>query len=618
MYSDEYDKTTIDNFKGLFNRGTVEEVPKDHGCDLSNVQFTRLGKVSTRGQCVVSRNVGTTVVRSFLATLNNSSLKLLTCDGAGNLYVDGTLLLSRAGMIDFAAINIFNKVIIAPIVSTYSATNYVMVYDGTTIRPLGGYAPLSSFTAADGAAGGVDAGEHKFAVIYETNTGFYTPPGPKIAGVFTPVAWTSPGSKQVNLSGIPIGPTGTIRRHILSTKVGRNEYFFIPGGDINDNVTTTLVLDFQDSQLTTSADYLFDVKEFVLGGAGLFGGIGLQEYDNRLIITGTENDLVRVSNANDCETFNDVTGYIQIPSQNDGNIVRCSGSLFDTLYFFKAVGAFAVSRSGSDPSAWQVVQIDGSIGCFASALSTITGSQTALSANSVMLLANRQGLFAFNGNVSRPHLAWKIQQTWGRITPSYENRIVLAQDAFTDTIYCLLPVDGSTTPNLLLVANFSEGLNSEAVKWSIYNFGFTPKHISMMSFDDGTGDYNYYLRLAGGNTLYKLKPEVMGDDYSGPINSYFTSYATSSNTPGAVELYRFIGVSVKGSGSLIQSMFTADSQSLGAAANIILSSAPSREYLSDINVFNERVLFKFEVDGGYFQLDRVDIYHKVQLLTRPK
>src|SRR5206468_10780913 len=132
--------------------------------------------------------------------------------------------------------------------------------DTDELRNAAGLSPAaaSSIIAADGIAGIVNAGVYKIAVAYITTSGFITPPGPKIAGIFTPVIYTAPGSKKINLSNIPIGPSGTSSRQILITKAGLAEYFFLPsvfGGFINNNAATTTTLDFDDTtDLVDSGD----------------------------------------------------------------------------------------------------------------------------------------------------------------------------------------------------------------------------------------------------------------------------------------------------------------------------------------------------------------------------
>lgn len=58
----------------------------------------------------------------------------------------------------------------------------------------------------------------------------------------------SPASQQINLTAIPVGPTGTIARIIYRTKSGGSTYFQVT--QINDNTTTAYSDNTADTSLT--------------------------------------------------------------------------------------------------------------------------------------------------------------------------------------------------------------------------------------------------------------------------------------------------------------------------------------------------------------------------------
>lgn len=623
MYLDDYAKVTLDKFNGLYDRGNTDEVPQDHASDILNVMFSKNAEVSTRNGTAISLTLGHAVVRQFLATFSNSSSFVLTCNGAGSIFSGtGAALLTVANMIDFAAINMYNYCFIAPILSTFSATNYVYIWDGVNApRPAAGFAPSGSFTAANSATvGNITSGVHKFAVSNITNSGFTTRPGPQIAGTFTPVSVTATGGFKVDLSGIPLGPTGTVARQIFVTQADQEVYFYLAVGFINDNTTTAITVDFFDTDLAVSADNLFDLREYIPSAAVISGGLSLQKYHGRLLAIGVQFDTVLVSNAGDAESFSNVTGYIQIPSENDGNTVRAACVLYDVLYFTKAVGIFSVQDNGNTPSTWTVVQIDGSVGSYQGAIGTITGSQPSLASNSVILMANREGIFLFNGTVQRPHLTWKIQDVWGAINPGKENLVQIAVDAFADLIYVILATGSSTTPNLMLVGDFSQGLDEKNIRWSKYSFPWVPISISMMNFQDTDGSFDYYLRLGTSSNLYKLNASYTSDSGTA-INSYWQTFLASQDI-GALNIFRALRFRTTGVGTLSFTMAGEDGQGAinsTAAQNITLGATPGKDGFCQINFTNEKMSVKFGVNAvnSRFTVQRLDIFCKRLFLSRP-
>jgi hypothetical protein len=626
MWLDEFIKVSITDFNGLYARGLADEVPQDHASDIKNIVFSKKSEIRTRPGTSTNFTNSQAKKRQFLATFSNNTSWLLTCDGAGNIYLNNstTPFLTVTNMIDFAAINMFNKVFIAPILSVYSATNGIYVWNGSSpVRLAAGYADTTGTLAATTTGAGtgkVAPGVHQIAVSFVTDSGFVTQPGPKISGVFTPVSYTAPGSAKIALSGIPTGPAGTVGRQILVTQANQSLFYYLSSGYINDNVSTTLTIDFYDTDLAVQADSLFDNLELIPSAATVFGGLSLNKYHNRLFAIGVNNNIVLVSNAGDAETFNSVTGFIQIPDENDGNIVRSAATIYDTLYFMKSVGIYSAQDNGGDPSTWSVVQIDGAVGSYQSGIGTITGSQTALSSNAVLLLTNREGIFVFNGTVIRPQLTWKIQDVWDTITHGSESQVQVAVDIFSDTIYVILPTNGSTTPNLMLVGDYSEGLDSQNIRWSKFVFPWTPISISMINYQDTAGTYDYYLRLGTTSTMYNLIPTNTSDG-GNAINSYY-QFAPIAGEIGALNVFRALRFRVLGSGTLSFSLSNADGTNVvnsTTAQNITLAASPGIDIIKQINYMCEKMMIKVNLNttNGYFNLERLDIFVKKLFGSRP-
>jgi hypothetical protein len=616
MYTEDYTPSHIEEFNGIFNRGSLDSCPKDHSPDALNV-FFESGKVKTRGNLAASYGITHTAVRQFLSTIGNA-YRYLSCNGAGNIYANNASIFSAANLVDFAAINIGNLTYIAPITS--SGDQILQVYNGTTCRPAAGLAPTSSFTATEPDPGNVDAGLHKIAVSFITDSAFTTQPGPKIADVFTPVEITSSGGLNISLSGIPLGPAGTVARRIFVTKANLSIYYFVDGGLIEDNTTTTLDLNFYDTDLSVSADYLFDLRETIPVGASNYGGMSLQKYSNCLLIVGGSGDFIFVSQPGDYESFNSVIGLISMPTENDGNQVRAAVEHYDVLYIFKAVGIYSVQDNLSgDSSTWKVIgPIEGAIGAYPNAIGTITKSIPGLTTEATIVLANKSGMFGFNGSIQHPPLTWKIQGIWDRMTNDV-NQIELAIDPFLERIYVNICVDGSSTPNMLLCADYRDGLNRDAIVWTVLSFPYTPRSIAMLNFNDGV-DFNYYLRLSMNSTLYKLTATMTGLDLgSMAISSYVETALVRSETVGAVDVYPFVRYSVAGAGTFRFKLYNESGTELATGPTQAITTSPARWYMQRVNVETEALYARFFTSdaGSYFHLMRATLLHTFKYSVRP-
>jgi hypothetical protein len=306
MRLEDYQKVVYTDLMGIYRRGQEDTIPKDHLFDSLNIQHG-IRQWKTRDGLTPS------IFPAFPFHIRRFAFFsgiLLILDDQGNLYTYSQRVgdnasvanaLINIGAEDFAAIQMLGKIFISFHDGQKGLTGInikVLIPHPTNpaldeIRDAAGLAPLglggTPMIAADGAAGIVNAGVYKIAVAYITSTGFITQPGPKIAGVFTPTVYTSPGSVKIDLSNIPTGPGLVgLQRQILITKAGLEEYFFLGsafGGILPaDGVTSTAILDFNDTtDLVQSADFLFDLLETIPAA------VTLQNYNGRLM-TGGEAD----------------------------------------------------------------------------------------------------------------------------------------------------------------------------------------------------------------------------------------------------------------------------------------------------------------------------------------
>jgi hypothetical protein len=129
-------------------------------------------------------------------------------------------------------------------------------------------------------AGSISPGAHQCAVIFVTRQGYWTVPSPV-------ATWTAAGGKKVNMTNIPTGPANVTQRLLAFTAAGGANFYHVPATMlINDNVTTSLEVDFSDTTLLAgvSVDYLFKLIE-------LPDQLGVIDYVQRLFWWGERSKM---------------------------------------------------------------------------------------------------------------------------------------------------------------------------------------------------------------------------------------------------------------------------------------------------------------------------------------
>lgn len=697
MYLDEYQKLTVDNFMGLFNRGSLDDVPPDHASDIRNMAFARKRETVTRGGTGFSHRIpGYTgpIIRMFDAAFADAQLIPLALDNAGNIWrLDNyTVLFHFDGMVDFDALNMNGHVYIAPMRSgqtpfdPYKDIVYVWGDPSWVVRPAAGTRPppiVGHLPVTDQGAGNVGPGFYGVAYSYVYDTGYVSPPSATMTAEFQ----YYPGGTKMRIFGLktvtdPEFPTGVIGYVILVTKAqytlqdaGRAALFELETDmDISAN---TITVDFFDTDLVILATAdpangnLLNSMPYLPSGAGI-GSVALIKYHGRMIIIGpnviysptadgfvhvpsdwsvVNDNRIFISHSGAPENFDDLTGFLNIQAEFDGNIPRTGFELFGGLYVCKSVGTFATQDNGSEPSdptnPWTVNLIDGGIGAYHHSVGTITGSQPSLSFNSTAFLANRNGLFIFNGNVLRPELTWKIRGIWQTITIGREAEVRVTIDIYNDLFYVFLPttMPAPLGPNLILVGDYSLGLDSNNIRWSIYVFpndwasAGNPviTDIMMAAWPDPVPPSFYYLRLATSTgKIYRLDNSTTADEvwvtiadgsdqysHSVPIDNYYQLAPLILGDVGSLNICRFVRYRMAGQGTLFTTLQDQGEYPLNTRSAVNVSPDPFpgnyRDFGIQTNFTNEKVIVKFEMNNfnDYIRMARVDVFGKPRWPTRP-
>ena len=607
----EFERKTIDTFDGLYARGLDDEVPPTHQSVAYNVMYGKKGELSTRFGSAQSLAISHPVKRIFLSTIGTNIVPL-TLNNTGNLYAgtNTTPIFSNSKMIDFVGLNIFNRTYILPILNAPDSSVKLMVWRGVgfTLRNAGGDAPTSAPSAAASATptNNIDPGIHKFAYSFVTDTGYVTVPSPAIS-------FNSAGDYQITISGIAIGPSYVTQRQIFVTKSNLDLYFYLI--TIPDNSTTSITVDFSDTDLAVNVDNLFDLVS-VPHALGL-GDI--DKYHGRMIVFGGENDLVRVSDSGSPESFNNVTGYLQIPTENDGNVVGATFQQSDNLYFTKMPGIYSVSDNGDNPSSWTIIPIEGGCGALGYGVSSITSSQAALPSNNFSLLADLDGLFLFAGSVQRPALTWKISDLWKSIvTLNTITKITVFVDPFSERFYVSVG-----TSAYILVGDFSQGWAADTIRWAVWVMPNNVSCIAMGTIPDA--EFVYCLRIGYStvNGLDKMHEGIYTD--SGTSISANVRFPLMEFSQGSLNQFRGIryrATKVGGTGTtaLVMRLYDEGGNLIVSPPNVMIPIGAAQDYMRQINVLKEKMALDliFTTNDGAIKIQRVDFFGKALYASRPQ
>ena len=633
---------------GLYQRGLLDDCPPDHSTVCTNMKFNRKGETITRDGTKVSLTTSSAkVARIFIANFghNNAGI-VLTADGAGNIYRSDTggVLLSLTNMVDFAACIMFGYCLISPILSTSGGGAVVYIWqanplggsDLIPIRKAAGVGPGTGMIGSENSiVGNIAVGIHEFAVSFITNTGYVTQPGPlgnptpptPENPTFVAVSVTSTGAKTVQLSNIPLGPSGTVARQILATQANLTLFYYAGGqiwngssliswdGVIHDNTTTSIIISFFDTDLAVSADSLFDLLPAIpAGNYGLIAGI--HEYNGRGTYFGGEFNLIRVSNPGAVESIDNVAGFIQLPDQFDGNDVTDFGNIQGVLYMFKPVGVFATIDNGNDPNTWQVTTIDIGVGV-TSPLSVPDDPQ-----NQFNLLIDFGGLYLFNGTAIQPPLTWKINDLWISIWQTTNLAGAMVQvDPYNKLIYVAQVGNALGVPGYsgILVGDYNDGLDYQNIKWSIYTFPFAVNSIIQAFFQD-SGELAYRFRIGAGANINKIFPGLTTDVGSTAIASKWrTYYSYPPNGEGALNIFRFIRARALYSDNITLGLYSEDNAITATPSGFNTPQTTGRDLTREFNFTNEKCAVEFDcsASSGGFTLHRLDIFCKTRFNMRP-
>lgn len=501
------DSIIIDDFRGLFDRGLKEHCPPNYftaclnlefyhkrfrtrGSFQDSIVFTAVGGGEIIGYYLFPRLDGTVRRLMLIHFSGLSQVRLYDQDHAAPPFLVATYSNSTSGL---SVIPLYDRLYIAALGDTTGVNNHqpaavIQVYDGTNVaRNAAGVAPSgASMTATEPGAGNVSAGIHLYAVAFETPSGFITAPGPAVWTNFT-----SAGSKNINLAAIPVGPAGTVARHLLATKripiygppQENFELFFLPTGTINDNVTTTLTFDFFDSELVNSADYLLNQYETIPAGPlfSIGSSLGVAGYKTDGTSAGDKTSIALISKSVEIEAFSIDEGFVVVKPMLGGPLTNAL-DLNGTLFFFKETLTAAIQPDHNiAPSEWgEPGLVDSVLGTVPFGIASYVGAPFIIAGGAFIL--TRQGLQHFTGRYS--NLSFVIDDFWFLESLAEFKISIATVDPINRRVYIFCPLGHLISVQKFLVMDWKDNITPDTVKWCEWtaeNFDSEPSNFRGMA-----------------------------------------------------------------------------------------------------------------------------------------
>lgn len=611
MPLEDYESETIRNPMGLFDRGDRDITPIDHLSDCFNCQFPNEGGVRSRFGSEIAL-VKDDVKRFHMYKRVGEVDRYLILDSLGQIFDSGNSLivpiLTVGGMTDFSVAVMFNRAYISPHNGlTGLAGEKIYVYEGSGVaRPASGPAPSSYVIAATkGSVGKVEKGKRLFAVAYETASGHITKYGP---APFLQYEETVGGFK-VELSNIAVGPAEAVYKHILMTKAAFTtwdgnqdalEFFFVPEGKIL-NAVTVFSVDLYDSELQESADYLANQLSTIPAA------LGLTEFSGRLIAWNfnDKNYMFRASEPDLPESFNDIDGSKVVDPGDGGAIVNIVPDMRGLMYIHKEQRVFISADNGSSPNTWKADRVDAGRGT-----PSVNGAGKVLDTNGATsdyyVLADRGGLFLYDGTFNPMPLSWDIESLWKRINPLYFYKVQVVIDPILRCIYVSVPLDGATECNYIFYGDCVLGVSFDRIRWSLWDM---PQEVKSITVDVKFDTKRTFFRYSGGLNINQVKEGLL-NDYGIAIESYTESALVGENDDSLIHQFGGIKSRIVGSGPLNINLFGVDRIQTQSVLGWSLSSLPGKVMVREFDFQNEKMSVRMGVSliNNWFYWTKLSVY----------
>lgn len=350
------------------------------------------------------------------------------------------------------------------------------------------------------------------------------------------------------------------------------------------------------------------------------------------------NNLVRVSYAEDPESFDALTGIIIIGAAQGQSVRRLFTLLDNKLYPVTERGIFVTQDDGAnEPSSWAVNTVSSTVG---------TGSVNGVAvAESWAIIASHDGAYIFWG--SEPvKITQEIQPDWDQINFNFDQTIYVAIDTSAKRIHIGVPVGEINRPNQEFVCDFAQLANAESATaaqdiaahpqayYSVYNPtkvvapGKARKWTIWYLNDGSTGvgmncaaltirsDGSYHLLRgngAGTGKIYDQLTSQLTDDGAFINSLYQTAYFPQIEDEQALQLgshrkhFKYLTGWVQGSGQFQMTVYGARNLRAKSLTTMTLSTTQEWDFEMNAYYIAERMslLFGALTTGGWWELSKL-------------
>jgi len=612
----DHDPISFNQFLGTFDRGEDETVPPGYFRTSQNVAFNHAGVYTREGSVI---NIPTTfnILRIAIFKRIGEAARLLILTTGGNLYDStnlGAPILLIAAMTDFSMVSMFNRAYITPHNGVRGLPGEkIYVYSGSGVAvPAGGVAPTGNMVASQGPSGKL-TGFRAFAVGFETSTGHLG-----IMGGFCNIAFPDL-PYAVNLSNIPIGPTGTVARVLYGCKEIRafdgdynnQTWYFVPDGRIPDNITSSKTVDFYDADLQVDATYLLEQLPTIPAG------VGINIYRGRLITWGedTNESILRASEPGYPESFSEIEGFCTVNPGDSGGGLKYCFEYRTQLICCKSQRSYITQDNGNSAALWEVNALDKSVGTECHGVGKILDFGEDVRDRA--FIADRAGLQLYVGTFSDTEITFNISDIWDRINKAQFHKVEVAVDPIKARVYVTVPLDNATECSHLIVGDWQDGLALDSVKFTLWKF---PNPPSTIVVDVGT-DKDSLMKFGS-----SVAPNVLALNEGTHLDTglaidnwiEFPFLPQDDDWP----VYHFCGarMRLRGAGNLKISLSSIDDAQVVNVPDLILNLVPGRPMYRGWNFTSERCSMKLRMIGAneYFSLTHLSLFYKQLWATRPE
>lgn len=377
-----------------------------------------------------------------------------------------------------------------------TAVGHVYVWNGADDALFG--APLpATLVATEPGAGVVTAGTRNIGFLPTTRTGFSTRLSPVVADVFTPIQFTSTGSKNlsvaITVSPLPsyMQPPGTFQL-VMTTTTNLNRYYAVPGAIVSSFLgpPATIVADISDDDLTATGTDVTDYQNLLTNTLTVspwgppFVPSAIFTYSSRMgyvTIDSSNVPVVYISNKNDFQHIAADQNAIYLDALDKPVQGFSLGGL---CYIGTPFAFYSCSDNGDFPVTWTPPQkVFGSVGILSPTCVAVNPAQTRA------LIASEAGFYLFQGGIfpALP-LSYYQQPDWLRIDWTKPTQVQVADDQVNKRFIVLAPLladllgtNTSAAGTYEMTWDYTEGDTPQTVKYSINSYAaYAPAAITIV------------------------------------------------------------------------------------------------------------------------------------------